>query len=377
MIKTTNVITNEEALTAALRKHCGKLWTVLDLTGISVFNEKARGGFMHFLYMIRKLFFPIFLHCNLLYLWYNIIERCYSKGEIDYADMIDVVVPPFSNILWWMVYTRRFAFKKFFNHIATTMSVTVVSQTRSMAHAINATLFLTLVYPSIMVMMMMLQKTKYKVSLGQFFRLVQEIIFPSIVGIMYTAICYLLLRNLQTFKNRFDKDLSFSSMITFTNLKKNYLDIVKGVEMFEDLFSAPVFIIVVESFCLVSIIIMDMMHRENWLSELWLEALFYLIFIFGTLGILTVYAGNIPLEMSRIKSVLLEKMSEQSNKDGLLCLEKQILYLMKKDAIVLTACNVFDFDRAFLLKALISVIAHAVIIYQLGLSISHSGKRNL
>ncbi|GFT27842.1 hypothetical protein NPIL_376081 [Nephila pilipes] len=39
MIKTTYVITNEEALTAALRKQCGKLWTVLDLTGISVLSS--------------------------------------------------------------------------------------------------------------------------------------------------------------------------------------------------------------------------------------------------------------------------------------------------------------------------------------------------
>ncbi|GFU45042.1 uncharacterized protein TNCV_4235361 [Trichonephila clavipes] len=108
-----------------------------------------------------------------------------------------------------------------------------------------------------------------------------------------------------------------------------------------------------------------MMHRENWVSELLLESVLYLTLVLGSMGVLTMYAGNIPLEMSRIKVILLNKLSEQSNGDCLRFGEKQINYIIKRDVNVLTACNLFEMDRGFLLKVLITVVAQAVVIYQL------------
>ncbi|GFQ69000.1 uncharacterized protein TNCT_176001 [Trichonephila clavata] len=121
---------------------------------------------------------------------------------------------------------------------------------------------------------------------------------------------------------------------------------------------------------------MSMMYVPDWMSKAIVEAVFYFLYIFGTLGILTVWAANIPLEMQRIKSMILNKMSESSLEGGLLCNVKNIQLLLNKDVCVLTAFNVFQFDRGFLLKALVSVIAQAVVIFQLGSFLEENSSTN-
>ncbi|GFX22766.1 hypothetical protein TNCV_4839031 [Trichonephila clavipes] len=164
--------------------------------------------------------------------------------------------------------------------------------------------------------------------------------------------------------------------LSTTKLSKNYVEIIKDIEVFEDLFSVPVFILVLKDFCTVSITIMDMMYVPDWASKLGTEASFYFLYIFGTLGFLTICAANIPLEMQRIRSVLLNKMSASSTEGRLLCNVKNIELLLNRDVCVLTACNVFQFDRVFLLKALISVIAQAAVIYQLGSLLVETSSKN-
>ncbi|GFU45054.1 uncharacterized protein TNCV_4235471 [Trichonephila clavipes] len=366
------VITSEAALIAVLKKQCGKLWRVLEMTGISIFQEPHRKGFSYFLRTMQKLCYPVFLHCNLLYLLYGTIH----SRKIDYSFMIDIVTPLLINAMWWMMYMRRYAFKTFLVHIAQTMSTNLVSLTRYMAHVIDVSLFVIFIYPFIMAKIMLSENTEFAMNVVEIFRPVHEIVFPSILSVMYTTMCYILFQNLRIIKIRFQKELDLSSMVTVTKLKQNYLDVVKGIEMLENLFSVPAFILVVKNIGALSIVVMDMMHRENWMSELLLEAVLHMALILGSMGVLTVYAGNIPLEMSCIKAILLDKLSKQSKEDGLRCGEKQINYIIKRDVNVLTACNVFEFDRGFLLKVMISVIAQAVVIYQLGLSVSSSGVTN-
>ncbi|GFS95780.1 uncharacterized protein NPIL_596961 [Nephila pilipes] len=364
MRTTTAFVTDEDALIAVLKKQCGKLWIVLELMGISVFKEKRRKGFLYSLFRIRKICYPLFLHCNLFYLLYGTIHT--RKEVLNYAFIIDMIMPMLINVMWWIIYMRRFKIRIFLVHVAQTMSVSLILQTRLMAHVIDATLLLIFVYPFIIIKIMVSQSTIDSIKIVEVFRPVHEIIFPSIMGVMYTAICYLFYRNLQIFKAKFKKELNLSSMITVTKLKNNYLDVVKGVEMIENLFSVPVLMLVVKNVSIISIVVMDMMHKErNWMAEQFLEAVLQLTFVFGTMGVLAVYAANIPLEMSGIKSVLLDKMSEQSTGDGLHCGEKQINYIIQRDVIVLTAWNVFELDKPFILKLLIGVIAQAVVIYQL------------
>ncbi|GFX22760.1 uncharacterized protein TNCV_4838971 [Trichonephila clavipes] len=367
------IITNESASILALKKQLGKLITVLDLIGIPILEEKHEKRLKCFLLMVTKLCYPCLLHFSTIFLWRGTILR----GETDYAAIIDMVVPLLATIMWWMIYTRRLSLKTFLIHLAKTMSANLVSKTRYLAFTVNVSLCLIFVYPFLLIKVKLLQHSENTVSMVEGFRYVHEIIFPAVVSVMYTAICYILLENLRIFEFRFQKELNFSSIVAITALKKKYMAVIKGVEMFEDLFSAPALFLVMKIFCTVSIAVMDMMYIPGWISKLSLEVFFYCAFIFVSLGILTVYAGNIPLEMSRIKAILLDITSEQSGPDGLFCGEKQIQCIIQRDVTVLTGWNIFSFDRGFLLKSLITVIAQAVLIYQLGVTvISSRGSSN-
>ncbi|GFY64477.1 uncharacterized protein TNIN_457461 [Trichonephila inaurata madagascariensis] len=204
-------------------------------------------------------------------------------------------------------------------------------------------------------------------------RTAQEMIFPSVVAVLYCSNCYFLLSNLRFIKGKLEQQPDLYSEIV-RKIIKNYFIVLKGVEKFEDLFSAPIFVVVVGNFCIVPIIIMDMMYIEDWISSLMLESVAYLAFIFATLGVLSVCAANIPLEISRIKSVLLDKLSCMSNQTNLFRVNKQVSIVLKRDSCILTGCNVFQFDRGFLLRALVTVISQAVLIFELGKSIRYSEK---
>ncbi|GFQ64889.1 uncharacterized protein TNCT_141471 [Trichonephila clavata] len=359
--KMTNDNTDNN-LNKDFKKQFGMLWIILKLTGISIFEENQRNGLPNCGFMISKLLFPLLLHCNFVYLWYCTA----SVGKLTYALIIDLLLPFLTCVLWWMIYRRRKPLKDFLFHFNESTLSCLNKPNRYLSCTINTALCLLVVYTPFLIAMNALQRNGEPMPLLEILRFLQEMIFPSIVNVIYSAICYSLLRNLRSMKDAFEKQLDMACPMSATKLSKNYFEIIKDIEVFEDLFSAPVFILVFKNFCTVSITIMDMMYVPDWMSKLMVEAVFYFLYIFGTLGVLTVCAANIPLEMQRIKSVVMNKMSASSFEGGLLCNVKNVELLLNKEACVLTACNVFQFDRGFLLKALISVIAQAAVIFQLG-----------
>ncbi|GFY66776.1 uncharacterized protein TNIN_376181 [Trichonephila inaurata madagascariensis] len=363
---------NDKILNRELKKQFGMFWIVLRLTGISIFEENQRRGLPNFGFTISKLLFPLLLHCNFVYLWYCTA----SVGKLNYGLIIDLLLPLLTCVLWWMIYRRRKSLKDFLFHFNESTLSCLNKPSRYLSCTINTALCLIVVYTPFLIAMNALQRNGEPMPLLEILRFLQEMIFPSIVNIIYNAICYSLLRNLISMKDSFNKQLNMACPLSTTKLSKNYVEIIKDVEVFEDLFSAPVFILVLKDFCTISITIMDMMYVPNWMSKLGTEASFYFLYIFGTLGFLTICAANIPLEMQRIRSVLLNKMSASSLEGGLLCNEKNIELLLNRDVCVLTACNVFQFDRGFLLKALISVIAQAAVFFQLGSLLKGTSSKN-
>ncbi|GBM16592.1 hypothetical protein AVEN_88940-1 [Araneus ventricosus] len=155
-------------------------------------------------------------------------------------------------------------------------------------------------------------------------------------------------------------------------MKQIYFDIIKEIEEFEELFSLVAFIVVFKNYCITSFILMDIMNVSSWLSKLVLESSFYLAFVCGSTGVLSVYAANIPLEIQNINSLLLDKLSVQAREDGLSATEKQIYFLLKRKVCVLTFYKVFSFDRGFVLKGVATIIGQAVVFNQLGSSIVNS-----
>ncbi|GBM15578.1 hypothetical protein AVEN_247836-1 [Araneus ventricosus] len=273
-----------------------------------------------------------------------------------------------------MMYKRKGSLKHFLNDLVNLTSASMTPERHYVPYAINMSMCLVFIYPPLLNVMNLLQGSQIKVA--GVFRNLQEVIFPCLVAITYSSICYLLLQILKSCKNTVRKKLDSPFSATVEMLKKNYLDVIRCIDTFEDLFSNPIFMIVFNDFCIVSFVIMDMMYLPNWMLKFLLESLTYLVFILGILGFLTICAADVQLEMLSIKSVLLEKMISHPCQEPFPYNEPQINLLLKKSVCTLTAGRAFPFDRGFLLKALAAVIAQAVIIYQLGLSLSQSNNSN-
>ncbi|GFV89722.1 uncharacterized protein TNCV_827141 [Trichonephila clavipes] len=122
----------------------------------------------------------------------------------------------------------------------------------------------------------------------------------------------------------FQEELDLSYLPSVEKLNKNYLETVKRVENFERFFAVPAFVSVIQYFCTVSIIIMDVMFLYDWKAERFLENALYLAFMFGFLGVLSLYAGDIFLEMLSATIVLLDKMTDKAYKGGLLAGENPL-----------------------------------------------------
>ncbi|KAF8794997.1 hypothetical protein HNY73_002900 [Argiope bruennichi] len=347
----------------------GKLWDVLHLMGISVFPTKYQKELKKLLYLMLKYSFPFFLLCSLVYLWHSTI----TNEELDYASVLAMLNSFLCCLLWVMLFIRIRPLKRLLIHLSN-INTNSISTTSRLSLLTNIALCLIMVYLVMSITVKLRWNRMNKIPSIEILRLIQEIVFPFTITITYISICYLLLQALRQCHNIFQKNLDLTCSLSVKNLIKNYLEILKGVEMFEDLFSGPVFILILRNFSWVSVIVIDMMSIYNWMAVLMIESFFHMTFICGVYGILSIYAANIPLEIQHVKLTLSNKASEQLLSEGTLRNNKQISFLLKRDVCVLTACNVFTFDRGFVLKAIVTVIAQAVVFEQLKSSVTERDK---
>ncbi|GBN18296.1 hypothetical protein AVEN_152011-1 [Araneus ventricosus] len=353
------------------KKQFGMLWTVLEYTGIHPCEQIHQKRCRNVRMIIRGLFFPFFLLCNLSYCWYITI----SHGAMSYTTFLDSVIPFLTPVLWLVLYLQRNSLKSLIGKIARTTTTLSISQNRRLTFSVNAGLFLTFFSP--VFLMLMRVASRLQIRGIDFFRYLQELIFPSIVTILYTSLCYILLQNLRSCKDMIHTKLDISCSMTVTKLKSIYLEVVKEIKAFEAIFSIAAFIITLKNFCIVSYIVMDAINDTEWISNLLLEGTSYLALNFVSTGVLTIFASDIPSEMLSIQSTLLDRLSEQSHEDGILSNEKQILFLLKRDVCVLTAWKLFSFDRGFLLKAVVTIVVHVMAFNQLTSSITTTGNCTL
>ncbi|KAF8794964.1 hypothetical protein HNY73_002871 [Argiope bruennichi] len=346
-----------------LGEHLGKLLNILEFTGIQTNENRTDSEQKYILDIFQRFWYPTFLHGSLLYLWYATI----SGGKLDYSMIIDLVLPLLPSVMWLLIRRQKTSFKLFLADLSAITSKHFTSHNRCLLCTTNVALSFLIVYPILLITMRILQGNVINVK--EVFRILQEAIFPCTVVITYTSICYLLLQNLRFFTKMFHEKLDLTCSRDVKNAIKEYLDVVKNVEMFEKLFCNVAFVVVLHNFFVIAILVMDIKDSENWMSTFMLEALSEMIFIFVSLGMMTICAGNISLEMATIKSVLLDKMFIQSDQVVSSDCNKCINMLLKKDVCTLTASKAFSFDRGFLFKALATVVAQVVVIYELGLSL--------
>ncbi|GBN10219.1 hypothetical protein AVEN_200675-1 [Araneus ventricosus] len=348
----------EEDSVQTLGKHLGKLLVILELAGIPITESRKGSRQGYLLDLFRKVCFPIFLHLSCLYLLYERI----SKGGLNYGTVIDTLLPILPCIMWIMMRCQNASLKLFLADLSRITSSNFKSQNRSLSYTTNVAICFIFIYPLLLLAIRILQENV--VNVIEVFRILQEALFPNTMAIVYIAICYLLLQKLRFCKKMFLKRLDLTCP-TAVNMMKDYLNVTKCVENFENLLCNITFVILLHDLCIVTILLIDMFYIEDFMALIFYEALAEMLYVFFSLGIMAVCAGNVSLEISAIKSVLSEKMFTQLDQGDVTNNEKHINLLLRKDVCVLTVGKALVFDRGFILKALLAVLAEVIFISEL------------
>lgn len=298
---------------------------------------------------------------------YKIYLMAIDNATISYGTLLSTIVTVMPNIMWLMMLKKRPSLKKLLTHLC--METSSTTRARPLKpFIINVFVLFGLLYPLLMQTAILYSTDKIPEPMYwvNYFQKVHELLFPTILCITYTSLCSILHRRLRASHTELLELASTSEPNKVKLLVEDYLNVVKGIDIFQETFSTPVFFLMWHNFCVLSYSLMEaLFDRDHFLKSLVLDAASYIVYGSGVIGVVTISAAEIPLEMQRVKYSLLAINFQRLMKEEMVFGEKYGDMLLKMDVTVLTACNVFSFDRGFLLKALGALAAQVLIIYQI------------
>lgn len=346
-------------------KQLGVLLRVLSILGINVLDEnnsrlnRAFKAAQTYIFPILITSFMCYKTCS------TIIEEPLNSTTFI---LISVTVLP--NIMWCTTYLKRSSFKKLLDHLNTEKSYTrKVPPLKSFA--VNAFVIFGFVFPPIMqTMVFYFNGHFYSLSnldiVSDYCLKIHEILFPTILATTYSSLCSILFRRLKFSHAQLRQVPATSDPNKVKSLVQDYLDVVFVIGIFQETFSAPVFFLMWQNICTVSFSLMEaLFDQTRFVESKLVDAVLYIVHACGVIGVVTVVAAEIPLEMQRIKSSLIAINFQRLLKNELVFGEKYIDMILRMDLTVLTALNVFSFDRGFLLKALAALMAQVLVFYQI------------
>lgn len=359
---TTPVLIFTQDFEETSEKNLCMLWKVYSLMGLNVSEGYRNKKCTRLSRMIQKLSFPLLMTCNMVYVVYCMTIRFKS---MNYAFALDILMTALPNVMWFLMHNRKMLLIHFLSHLRK-MSNQIFFVTPINNCFVNGILFCAFMYP-ISVATFNLYPLKMDGAfnkgsvkthgdvLFEYMQKAQEMIFPSILALTYTTLCYIFVRHLRFYHSEFSKTKKLRPVHQLKTLTEGYLEVVNGLQLFQDIFSSPLFFLMWQNFCVVSYLALKAINEGFQRSTP--EEILFMCHACTIIGSVTVCAAEVPLLMQRIRLSLLNLSSRKIAKD-------EVDSVLQIESTVLTACNVFVFERGFLLKAIGAVVAQAVIFHQ-------------
>lgn len=354
-----------------LRKiNFGYLWIVFYFMGIDIFKISFKLKCINVnCSTVQKYLFPMTITCNaayILYLTWN------TSPILSYETLLNTTMTILPNVIWLTVFLQKRSLRTFLLHVVT-ISKSLSEENNFLANITNTFLFITFSFPIVIASLEWNKRKKgipaqeYNIEthirklIEQTWIIWHQLTIPAIVAILYVCISYCLIRQLRFCKRQFKKLQVDTSSKVVESLLKWYLEIVKCVEEFQNVSSSFVFCILWQYFCVVSFGVMELMYYRIKDTLLMVEVVLYIFHSSCVIGVVTVFAAEIPLELQQIRIVLFDVYFGRFHCKGKLkdCLDT----ILKKEPPVLSACNIFVFERSFILKALGGIVGQAVLLY--------------
>ncbi|KAG8194036.1 hypothetical protein JTE90_028379 [Oedothorax gibbosus] len=291
-------------------------------------------------------------------------------GTFGYTAFMSTSVTVLPNMIWLYTWKKRTSLEKFLN-LLTNKTSPCMKNHQLKPNVVNIFVIFGLIFPPIWQTLVLyssgnFQKLHFKDLVHQYCGKTHELLFPTISAITYVALCRILVLRLRAshFQLRQIPSTTDPNKIKWT--VENFLVVVRAIELFQETFSASIFFLFWHNFSQLSYSMMEaLFEKEMYQQSLVLDSVFFVAHVCGVVGTVTVSAAEIPLEMQRIKSSLIKKRFQRMLKGPYLFGEQYTNMILQMDVFVLTACDVFSFNRGFLLTALGALMGQVLIIYQI------------
>lgn len=348
------------------RINFGYLWIVFYLMSIDLFKISFKLKYIKVNFStVQKYLFPITITCNagfILYLTWN------TSPILSYETLLNTTMAILPNVIWLTVFLQKRSIRTFLLHLVTT-SKSLTEENNFLANITNTVLCIAFLFP-ISIAALEWNKRKKGIPLEEYniethirkiieqtWIIWHQLTIPSMVAILYDCISFCLIRQLRICKKHFRKFQVDISIKKLESLLKWHLDIIKCFNKFQNMSSSFVFCILWQYFCIISFGFMELIKD----SLLIVEVVLYIFHSCCVIGVVTVFAAEIPLELQQIRIVLFDVYFGGFYSRGKL---KDFLdNIFKKEILVLSACNIFVFERSCILKSLEGIIGQAVLLY--------------
>ncbi|GBM67219.1 hypothetical protein AVEN_162149-1 [Araneus ventricosus] len=344
----------------------GYLWTALTTLGIDIFPTHKQKASSRVIYIMKKCFFPGLFFLNFL----QCFIRTWLSSQLDsYVIIMDITLHINPVCLWISVFYHRLAIQEFITRLAITTKI-AVGFGKNIKRAININLLIQFVYVLLQACLLWYNfgdENEYSALtiFKNFSLLFHDNSLSIVITTAYCSICCIFVHLLKNCEKTAKQLVAQPSSAILTHLLTEYYDILKNIENFQNTFSTCTFFCMMQSILSLSF---DMMH---WVSgkkigaSAMLQAVIFLFHSCWLVLSLTICAGEIPLEMRRVKGIFVN-----ANPEYLKCMKdihfKTLVDLIQRKKVpVLSSCNIMVFDRAFILKIFGILSAQTVIFYQL------------
>lgn len=319
--------------------------------------------------------------------WYVIYIVIIGINVRDYLTCFGFLsTPALVDSAWFMLYRSRYRLKNIFNRLADNFGH---QPNRCLQMLQVCALFaMVFVYPIVVAAIYMLSLQDCS-SCDRFYTMtfsseelgfaghlifvifsayVTQIIKTNVlclIGVVYCSLCYRCCRKISAVKHKLSTIVRSKSNYELLNILKFYQRILKTIIMLEDAFSSVMLMCVLVNFLSVFTGFSVIFFTDLNFYKI-LDITLVIVFNVLILIIIVAFASEIPQQIREVNMKLCEMNEDISFSHNWMNAKSSIEALLQREVIVLSACNILQFNRGLILASTGCLLTYGLLVKQFG-----------
>ncbi|GBM02814.1 hypothetical protein AVEN_51998-1 [Araneus ventricosus] len=341
------------------------VWAVF---GIDIFGMSEGIGCRYITQLLTKYIFPIVFFGNFLY---SLIKNWYIYETISSSKIMITIILIISALLWVSVSCNKLSIRKFLTKLTLVNKTVSFKSKEKMKKLISIALLVEIVWMLLQSCLLWYifgsRQQKVFLSFLKFFALIWQYYgLTSAFVVTYCSTCCFLIHILRNCKETAEHLVAKPTTGKMFSFFSEYHEAVKSIEEFQHEFSACSFFCTVQLTFALSFDVLVVVEQKPTQALRVIQTIFFFLMSCASMLGVTVSAAQVPLEMDRIRDILMSANPKYVQK-LLTDREFEVLVNMalQKRSIVMSGWNLLFFERSFLLKTFGVVFAQAVLFHQI------------